>query len=1198
MTELNPIDLRFNVPGVRNQATELKSLLTQFSEQHTALLKKQEEEEKKYGANVGAIRARYLKQHTDLEKQQHAKLATFRKQQAEKSVADIKAVEDRLNVSRKAGLSDIRQSIFQLEESKRKMALETAFTLDDIRKKELSDTTKKVNAELQLYRSLEKEKVGRTFSEQFKNIIGQSGLPGAGIISGGALGIGAAGAGSIVLFKQLGEAGIKANERIEKLKVGLQSTGTSAAFLDGRLKGLITSTYSLSNVFGVNNHSLQEATAHFLELGGKSDDLQRKQQAIILLAEKGGKSLEEAATYAVKGFDEDLNLKLTRFGIYLDKTLPPAEQFNQFMRQGAPLLAALKEKAEGVSGDLNRMTNEFDRAKDGAGLLVLQGIRPLIQGFNWLMEARNAQSTGEDNYNEAIKSGKIPQESFIDRLSKIGLLFTGNYATSQRLNAEYHNQVEASINAASAIIRHSEAVQTDRQKQDELNRSIEKHIKDTEADAKDSTDSIIKRIAARTIENRQYAENAKSETGINKGILEAAINKNNRLNESDKIRGKELVKIYSEIENETHLASLGIGAAVDTKTPTSKATLENPLKAAQTAFELHGMQLNYTKEQIEIGLLNIQIKYDNLIAEQAKKGSNTQVEFALDAAKAMQRIREINYEVTKRDYEKSIKEENIHFEFLISSANEADKKRLELNKKFVKEAIDVEGESLNEIVKMYNDAWEKINKDEVDKFLKPQEEARKRYREHQKAEAERLAKETSKEIQSAFDSTSFKIMDRVFKPIEDSLKKDKSLIGDIANDLIKLGEKRLLKFIGEKLFPENKDIAEKPEALKNRDALMKHESTEIHANIAYITFDKWEAKNNAGVSTGGIDPTLVEQLKLTKIKPGAKFSVGNNPSMSREEMASLYAGAHKNDEEGTIGEPEEKGTLNMKPDVFGRQTDESANKILETGESVHHVQMALELLGGKALHINPLMAALTMATTNMSGVSDAWKDTQQAKVDAEPQRFTYDPATGKSIDSTTKFSSNADITGQGKHAAETTGLTIANTLLKEGKKTKGKGVDKDALKSLMGVGLSLIPGIGGVASDIFSSLQFQYGGVVPQYFEFGGKAKNTITFPASTGAHGRNPGGRGTDTVPAWLTPGEEVLREDDPRHIDNMMRYGSSGLSSSQSGGSSIDISALHGIGRETNSLLKQIANKKSNPYDDRNSQNQSVNQSLYGAY
>lgn len=259
-----------------------------------------------------------------------------------------------------------------------------------------------------------------------------------------------------VIAKDFGKAGFEAHERWENLRIGLQNTGTEISRLDHATDQLTDNTYNMANALGVDNHALQEATAHFLEMGNSQEDLERKQQAIIILAQKTGVTLEQAATYAVKGFSEDLNLKLSRFGIALDKNLPPAEQFNQFMAQSAKLLDGVKTKAQGMSGDIARATNEWNRFKDQGGIALIQFVQPAIKGFNLLAQGQLKQSDAQMRYNEAIESGKIPQEDFIDRLRKIAYLATGHIAEVQQLNDKYHKQVKASEKSSDAKEKETE----------------------------------------------------------------------------------------------------------------------------------------------------------------------------------------------------------------------------------------------------------------------------------------------------------------------------------------------------------------------------------------------------------------------------------------------------------------------------------------------------------------------------------------------------------------------------------------------------------------------------------------------------------------------------------------------------------------------------------------------------------------------
>jgi hypothetical protein len=92
---------------------------------------------------------------------------------------------------------------------------------------------------------------------------------------------------------------------------------------------------------------------------------------------------------------------------------------------------------------------------------------------------------------------------------------------------------------------------------------------------------------------------------------------------------------------------------------------------------------------------------------------------------------------------------------------------------------------------------------------------------------------------------------------------------------------------------------------------------------------------------------------------------------------------------------------------------------------------------------------------------------------------------------------------------------------------------------------------------------------------------------------------RGTDTVPAMLTPNERVLSVEQNKHYENMMRYGSSSNSYS-SGVSQSDLSGIHSALREIAVHTRTSADKQliNNPYDSRIAQTQNVRTQLRGRY
>ncbi len=95
---------------------------------------------------------------------------------AQKTASKIEEIENQVNSTKKKGLDAVRQKIYEQELETRNLRLKRAFEEDAQVKKEIQAQVNKVNTELQLYRSAEKEMTGgRTFTEQLEKNFKQAG---------------------------------------------------------------------------------------------------------------------------------------------------------------------------------------------------------------------------------------------------------------------------------------------------------------------------------------------------------------------------------------------------------------------------------------------------------------------------------------------------------------------------------------------------------------------------------------------------------------------------------------------------------------------------------------------------------------------------------------------------------------------------------------------------------------------------------------------------------------------------------------------------------------------------------------------------------------------------------------------------------------------------------------------------------------
>lgn len=319
------------------------------------------------------------------QKQAFAQSNADRKKMAEDTANALKAAEDRLNAAKIAGLSTVRQKIYEFELQKRKLALESANTLDQIRQKEIASETKKINAELQLYRSAEKEKTGgRTFTEQLENnfnsrlltnisvfktqfmsfretlstpipagsgIMGFMGKFGSAAIPvvGGAVAVG-------VALKGVIDIGSKFEDSVAELGAITGLSGQS-------LENLSTKARTLAKTYGID--ASEGVNAFKLVISALGPDIAKNQGALNIM---GNDILTLAKASGVTAVDatQALTTTLNQFGY---NTLPASEQAKEMTRIMNVLAAGALQGAAEVP-DLGAAMKEVGVVAKQSGVSV------------------------------------------------------------------------------------------------------------------------------------------------------------------------------------------------------------------------------------------------------------------------------------------------------------------------------------------------------------------------------------------------------------------------------------------------------------------------------------------------------------------------------------------------------------------------------------------------------------------------------------------------------------------------------------------------------------------------------------------------------------------------------------------------------------------------------------------------------------
>jgi hypothetical protein len=188
--------------------------------------------------------------------------------------------------------------------------------------------------------------------------------------------------GVISGIKGIWEAGLKANERIEDLRIGFKTAGLSGTELDNILKQNAKTTMDLSNKYAISKGTIDEFTARYLKMGGTTEDLAQKQEIIIGLTERAGIGYESAAKMLEKTDDPEVAANLTRLGIKFDSGATSAERMAILSEKLGGTLDGLAEKANGPAGEMVKFDNSMASLKATVGLLMVEAVAPLINIFS------------------------------------------------------------------------------------------------------------------------------------------------------------------------------------------------------------------------------------------------------------------------------------------------------------------------------------------------------------------------------------------------------------------------------------------------------------------------------------------------------------------------------------------------------------------------------------------------------------------------------------------------------------------------------------------------------------------------------------------------------------------------------------------------------------------------------------------------
>jgi hypothetical protein len=132
------------------------------------------------------------------------------------------------------------------------------------------------------------------------------------------------------------------------MKAAFAGTGLEGKALDSSLKQNAKNVERLSFEYAVGKGQINEATKAFLNFGGKSQDLAKTQEQLIVSQQRYGLSAEAAGKLLGKATDPENEASLKKIGIVFDKNATEAERQAKLTEKLSNSMAILKEQANGT----------------------------------------------------------------------------------------------------------------------------------------------------------------------------------------------------------------------------------------------------------------------------------------------------------------------------------------------------------------------------------------------------------------------------------------------------------------------------------------------------------------------------------------------------------------------------------------------------------------------------------------------------------------------------------------------------------------------------------------------------------------------------------------------------------------------------------------------------------------------------------
>ncbi len=754
MAQLNPIDLRFNIPSVEHQSAQLKGLMQKQSAEHTALLKRQENEQKQYGVNVGALRAKALKEVSNLEathgkqkivlleklaqkEKEHAdqiakhisavriRSALLAEKEQEKQIASLekmtKAHERELGIRikqeqsyadkvRNFQLSVMKRSLGQgdptnarenahnqiLASTKHRIDLETQYQKKSLKEIETEidrhrEKRKTISNSISRDNDQATNKELQNLSKVEKQTI--EALTHIRNEREHTSGKSLLGIGKELVSQQGGQLGQLATGAMGTAAIATGIGLVGAAFI-GTVKAGLSLEDELDKVnIGYRTLGLSVAQAK-LATEGFEPTIDRLANKYSLMS--SDLRVLESRYLTFGGSQNNLSEKMeVIIGIVSRTGLSYDEAAESLAKLSNP------EFTERLGRKLNI---SFTDAKTGAEKYkkILDTIKPTLEGV-----AETSHDAGgevrrlENSITEAAKHGG---ESLLlvlaPALTKVASIVSDlakgmKYIAGFGLNKGEQENVDAYSGA--------------------LERFYTK--------AKASGESID---AMRTKMNKYVDNLAAAKTKVQVPLTEGFFGVTGLLGLTQK--STTVIEKMSELQADILRAKVGELTAPESpgydKPKGTKGEdlqkkafekemrrLEDEMKGRQVLTETYGILQNQTKEEIQIESLRIEIEYDNKIAQAAKSHAQLRNEYILKGIKAEEQIREIENTTKLRD-------EEIHFRFQMETSSDFDKKRLQLSRTFYKDSLKLSFDAMTEAWSMYTTEMNQIDVEEAEAKVK------------------------------------------------------------------------------------------------------------------------------------------------------------------------------------------------------------------------------------------------------------------------------------------------------------------------------------------------------------------------------------------------------------------------------------------------------------------------------------------------